>query len=124
MAIGFDGVLNFKLFPAERQDKRSFFDVCADWPWEQIRKVVGDRGYDTGAVRQLIRDSGAEPVIPPRGVWIPEGSTKTIEDCYDVVTYRKRHIIERSDDSKKINASPCALISSTLPSSASFLSPS
>ena len=95
MAISFDGVVNFKLFPAQRQDKRSFFDVCADWPWERIRKVVGDRGYNTARIRSLIREKGAEPVIPPQGVYVLPGETTTIEDCYDVETYRKRHIIER-----------------------------
>jgi hypothetical protein len=45
MAISFDGIVNFKLFPAQRQDCRSFFDVCKAWPWQTIKKVVADRGY-------------------------------------------------------------------------------
>ena len=64
MAISFEGVLNFKLFPAQRQDKRSFFEVCEDWSWDRI-------------------------------IYLLPGSTKTIEDCYDVKNYRKKHAIER-----------------------------
>ena len=95
MAISTDSVVTCQLFPAQRQDCRSFFDVCRDWPWQAIKKVVGDKGYATGPVKDLIREKGAEPVIPPRGIWVPEGSTLTPEDCYDTVTYRQRHVIER-----------------------------
>jgi hypothetical protein len=52
-------------------------------------------GYDTSAVRQLIKNHDAEPVSSPRGIDMPPGSTQTIEDCYDIGTYRKRHVTLR-----------------------------
>ena len=95
MAIAERGVLNCQIFPAQRQDCRSFFEVCQNWPWAAIKKVVGDKGYDTSYVRAHIREHGAEPVIPPRRIWTLPGSDLLPEQCYDTKTYQKRHVIER-----------------------------
>lgn len=95
MAISHDSVINCQLFPAQRQDCKSFEEVCKQWPWGQIKRVVADKGYDTGNVRNIIKAHHAEPVIPPKGVYLLEHSDLTIEDCYDIDTYRKRHMIER-----------------------------
>lgn len=95
MAISQGSTVNCKLFPAQRQDCRSFEEVCQTWPWKTITHVVADRGYDTKQARDLIRTHGAKPVIPPRGVYVPAHSDLTHEDFYDTKTYRKRHVIER-----------------------------
>ena len=95
VAISDDSIVNCKLFPSQRQDCKSFESACQDWPWSQIKKVVGDKGYDTGHVRDLIKAYGATPVIPPRGTWVAADSTLTPEDFYDTQTYQKRHVIER-----------------------------
>lgn len=95
MAISQDSVVNCQLFPAQRQDCKSFEVVCQSWPWESITHVVADKGYDSGHVRNLIRDHGALPVIPPKGIYVPANSDLMPEDFYDTETYRKRHVIER-----------------------------
>jgi transposase len=95
IAISPNSVINCKLFPAQRQDCKSFEELCQKWPWGKIKYVVADEGYDTGNVRNIIKSHNAEPVVPPKGVYLPEGSTLTPEDFYDTQIYRKRHIIER-----------------------------
>ncbi|MGL4824933.1 MAG: transposase [Alphaproteobacteria bacterium] len=65
--------------------------MCKTWPWVKLKQVVADKGYDTGPVRRLIRDHGAQPVIPPKGIYALPGSHLKPSDCYDVKTYRERH---------------------------------
>ena len=50
--------------------------------------VVGDRAYDSRAIRQSIRDEAAVPVIPPR-------SNNPIQHDYDRNLYGNRNVIER-----------------------------
>ncbi|MCC8416221.1 MAG: transposase [Rickettsia endosymbiont of Gnoriste bilineata] len=57
--------------------------------------VVADKGYDTGNIRNFIKSKNAIPVIPYKGVYLPNDSNLTPEDFYDTKIYRKRHIIER-----------------------------
>ncbi|WP_041860522.1 transposase [Rickettsia amblyommatis] len=42
-----------------------------------------------------MKSKEAVPVIPLKGVYLPNESTLTPEDFYDTKLYRKRHIIER-----------------------------
>ncbi len=95
MSVSKDCVVNCMLFLAQRQDCKSFEEVCKTWPWGKIKQVVADKGYDTGPVRRLIRDHGAQPVIPPKRICALPGSDLKPSDCYDVKTYRERHFIER-----------------------------
>ena len=50
--------------------------------------VVADRGYDSNAVLDLIRASGAEPAIPST-------SQRTVRRSVDIAIYRQRNQIER-----------------------------
>ena len=50
--------------------------------------VVGDRGYDSNAVLDLIRASGAEPAIPST-------SQRTVRRSVDMAIYRQRNQVER-----------------------------
>ena len=95
MAISNNSVVNCKLFPAQRQDCRSFEELCQQWPWDQINYVVADKGYAASNVKDIIKSHNAQPVIPPKGVYLPKGSSLTLEDFYNVPLYRKRHVIER-----------------------------
>jgi len=52
MAISNNSVVNCKLFSAQRQDCRSFEELCQQWPWDQINYVVADKGY---APHQMLR---------------------------------------------------------------------
>ena len=95
LAISNDLVINCKLFPAQKQDCKSFEELCLHWPWDKIKHVVADKGYDTANVRNIIRMHNSEPVIPPKGVYLPMDSDLTPQDFYNTQIYRKRHIIER-----------------------------
>jgi transposase len=50
--------------------------------------VVADRGYDSNAVIDLIRRSGAEPNIPST-------AQRTVRRSVDPAIYRKRNLVER-----------------------------
>lgn len=50
--------------------------------------VIGDRGFDTDAVRHGIEARGAVPNIPPR-------SNRRWKPCFSPVLYRARNAIER-----------------------------
>lgn len=90
-----DSVINCQLFPAQRQDCKSFEELSRQWPWDKIKRVVADKGYDTSKVRSIIKTHHAQPVIPPKGVYLPKDSDLTTEDFYDVELYKKRNLIER-----------------------------
>ncbi len=49
--------------------------------------ILGDKGHDTGTIRGIILEMGAEVVIPPRSCWKTPVS-------YDVYRYRARHAVE------------------------------
>ena len=95
VAISNDSVVACKLFPAERQDCKSFEDLKNKLPWKKIKYLVADKGYDTYKVRTSIKSYGVTPVIPFKGVYLPKNSQLTPEDFYDVKLYKKRNIIER-----------------------------
>jgi transposase len=50
--------------------------------------VVADRGYDSNAVLDLIRSSGAAPAIPST-------SQRTVRRSVDMAIYRQRNLVER-----------------------------
>ena len=50
-------------------------------------RVVGDRGYSSGAFRELIRSSGARPAIPTRS----DGAAVACPEC----VYDNRDLVER-----------------------------
>jgi putative transposase len=50
--------------------------------------VIADKGYDADRLREAIRDSGAEAVIPPR-------SNRKAPCDYDKALYRERSLAER-----------------------------
>ena len=50
--------------------------------------VVADRGYDSNAVIELIRRSGAEPSIPST-------SQRSVRRSVDIAIYRQRNLVER-----------------------------
>jgi transposase len=54
----------------------------------EAKKVLADKGYDSDAFIQQIRDRGAEPVIPPR-------KNRTQPRAYDQIEYKNRNVVER-----------------------------
>jgi transposase len=50
--------------------------------------LLGDKGYDSDAVRRKIEDMGAAPNIPPK-------INRRWKSCFSPVLYRDRNAIER-----------------------------
>lgn len=50
--------------------------------------VLGDKGYDSDAIRDQIRAVGAVPVIPPK-------ANRVDPERYDKALYRERNAVER-----------------------------
>jgi len=76
--------LRFILTPGQRHDITQAEALIADYKADY---VLADKGYDSNALRQQIKDQGAEAVIPPRA-----NRTEAIE--YDPHIYRERHLVE------------------------------
>ena len=95
IAITNHSVVACKLFPAQRQDCKSFEDLKNELPWDKIKYLVADKGYDTSNVRNIIKSHGSTAVIPFKGIYLPRDSKLTPKDFYDVELYKKRNIIER-----------------------------
>lgn len=74
VAISDHSVVACKLFPAQRQDCKSFEELSKALPWYKIKYLVADKGYDTANVRRIIKSHGVTPVIPFKGVYLPEDS--------------------------------------------------
>lgn len=55
----------------------------------RTRYLLGDKGYDADALRRLLRQAGAVPVIPGR-----RSRKRAIR--YDQQRYRDRHLIENA----------------------------
>jgi len=78
-----------------KQPKDIVEELWQNWSWGKISHVVADKGYDTSQVRAFIKQNQVIPVIPFKGVYLPDDSLLTTENFYDTKIYRKRHIIER-----------------------------
>jgi len=95
IAVSEHSIVACKLFPAQRQDCKSFEELEQELPWNQIKYLVADKGYDTSRVRNIIKSHRVTPVIPFKGVYLPEDSKLTPKDFYDAKIYKKRSFIER-----------------------------
>lgn len=51
-------------------------------------ELVGDKGYDSQALREWLEARGTRPVIPPR-------KNRKIQYDYDKTIYKQRNVIER-----------------------------
>ena len=76
--------LRFILTPGQARDFTHAEALIDDLPAEH---VLGDKGYDSKALRDAITEQGAEAVIPPR-------STSPQVPC-DFALYCERNLIER-----------------------------
>lgn len=74
-----------KLTGSEAADSPQLPELIAG---QQTEAVLADKGYDSDANREAIRQHGAEPCIPPR-----KNRTTTI--AYDRHLYGERNVVER-----------------------------
>ena len=76
--------LRFKLTAGQRHDITQAQALIAGYDFDHL---IADKSYDADQFRQLIIESGAVPVIPPRA------NRKHLHD-YDAHLYKERHLIE------------------------------
>jgi transposase len=74
------------LSPGQTSDMTAVPQLLAGLPIPAT--VVADRGYDSNAVIDLIRRSGAEPSIPST-------SQRSVRRSVDIAIYRQRNLVER-----------------------------
>ena len=74
------------LTPGQTSDMTAVPELLAGLPVPTT--VVADRGYDSNAVLDLIRRSGATPSIPST-------SQRTVRRSVDMAIYRQRNLVER-----------------------------
>jgi transposase len=53
------------------------------------RRLIGDKAYDTSALRNFLKNQGSEAVIPPTSHW-------KNPPAYDPILYRQRNLIKRA----------------------------
>ena len=76
--------LRFTLTGGQVHDITQAEALIADYLCEN---VIADKAYDSDDFIQLILDSGAVPVIPPK-------SNRKVSRQYDEHLYRERHLVE------------------------------
>ena len=79
--------LAFELTGGEAHEVKGY-DALMELCETQPAKLLGDKGYDTNAIRDDLEGRGIEPVIPPKS-----NRTEPIE--YDREAYKRRNLIER-----------------------------
>jgi len=79
--------LTFDLTAGEAHETQGF-DALMELHDAQPAKLLGDKGYDSDAIRSDLAKRGIEPVIPPR-------SNRTTPIEYDREAYKRRNLIER-----------------------------
>src|SRR5215469_8369328 len=79
--------LAFDLTGGEAHEVKGYEALMELWE-AQPKKLLGDRGYDSNAIRDDLKERVIEPVIPPKS-----NRTEPIE--YDREAYKRRNLIER-----------------------------
>jgi transposase len=82
---GLGNPVKFLLTPGQTHDITQAESLLTGLPSEH---VIADKGYDGNEVLRVIRDQGAQAVIPPR-------SNRQDQRDYDRELYRERNHIER-----------------------------
>ena len=88
MHVATDGTglpVRFEVGPGQESDIGRAGDLIKDLNAEA---VLADRGYDADHFIETIRETGAEPVIPPR-------KNRKLMREYDKEVYRERNQVER-----------------------------
>jgi transposase len=85
----------FHLTPGEAADCKAYDDLI-DLPEQQPKALLGDKAYDTDAIRADLKKRGIKAVIPPKS------NRKTVIR-YNKRQYRQRNCIERVFGHLKIN---------------------
>ena len=81
-------LLKLVLSPGQSSDHTYAPELAGQAIKYQAQTVVGDKGYDSGALREQIESAGLESIIPYR-------KCRTIRHEIDRTRYKERNVVER-----------------------------
>ena len=81
---GLGNPLRFRLTAGQRHDRTQAEALIAGYESDY---VIADRSYDADDFIQVVEESGAIPVIPPR-------RNRRSQRAYDAHLYQERHLVE------------------------------
>ena len=68
-------------------DMAIFLKLKKNWPWNNLKYVIADKGYETMEIKKSIKELNAVPVIPPK-------ANRVFPGTYDKKLYKTRCKIE------------------------------
>ena len=80
-------IARFLLLPGNRGESPELFNLLDGVPLEDINELLGDKAYDSNAVRAMLGDAGIIATIPAR-------SNRIDPPSYDKERYKGRHLVE------------------------------
>jgi transposase len=75
------------LTPGQVNDRKGAALMLPALP--KAKSLTGDKGYDSDAFRDALKQKGIEPCIPPK-------KNRKVQHAFDGELYKKRHKIENS----------------------------
>ena len=81
---GLGNLIDFILMPGQRHDSRGVAALIEGLTFDAF---LGDKAFDTNALRAALHSSGCQAVIPPR-------RNRTAPADYDREMYKWRHLVE------------------------------
>ena len=69
-----------------RADCKEAIPLIKDLP---CKKLLVDRGYDSDEIIECAKNSGIQPIIPPK-------KNRKVQRKYDKALYKKRHLVENA----------------------------
>lgn len=79
---------HFTLAPGNAAEANELEPLLQDSPGH-ISRLLADKAYDSGPLRDDLTERGIEPVIPARSNWIDPPP-------HDAETYKARHLVENA----------------------------
>ncbi len=80
-------LVRFSLLPGNAFEAHHLKQLLEGLDVSQIEKLLGDKAYDTNAVRAMLAEMGIEITIPSK-------SNRKVPIPYDEYSYKGRHLIE------------------------------
>ncbi len=80
-------LVKFSLVPGNAFEAHQLPALLEGLPAAEIHKLLGDKAYDTNAVREMLAEMGIT-------ITIPSISRRKEPIPYDVMSYKRRHLVE------------------------------
>ena len=80
-------LVRFSLLPGNAFEAHHLEELLEGLPVSDIEELLGDKAYDTNAVRKMLTEMGIEVTIPSK-------SNRNPQILHDRYTFKGRHLIE------------------------------